>query len=201
MDTANTGKRGTISQTGSILHIQNALVEDVYTSNSRTGYVLVSYALPGQKEMVFIELLRLNVSWDTILINQFGDPITLCSIRKGMWVNTEFSSAMTRSIPPQARAYRIVAIIENRLFRITTDAIVSVDAKNGFLYTGNPNDMTDQMRFVITNATEIMDLDGNLIPLTALQPGQVVRVEHANFQTASIPPQTTAFRIKVVTNS
>lgn len=94
MNDTTAGRRGTISQVGSILRIENALVEDVFTSNSRTGYVLVSYAAPGRNEMINIELLQLNVDWDTILINQFGDSISLCTVRKGMWINAEFSAAM-----------------------------------------------------------------------------------------------------------
>lgn len=196
MNEASTGKRGSISKTGSILRIENALVEDMYTSNSRTGYILVSYATPGQNDMVYIDLLRLNVGWDTILINQFGDPISLCNIRKGMWVNAEFSAAMTRSIPPQSRAYRVVAIVQKPLFRVTIDRVASVDVENGLLNTGDPSNELDQMRFAISPATEIQDKSGNIIPLSALKTGQMVRIEHANFQTASIPPQSTAYRIK-----
>jgi len=196
-DTAE-GRRGSITQVGSILQINNALVEDVYTSNSRTGYVIVSYSAPGQNEMVYIELLQLNIGWDTILVNQFGDPISLCTINKGMWVNAEFSSAMTKSIPPQSKAYRMVAILQKPLFRITTDRIVSVDAQNGFLNTGNPVDKADQMRFIVSQATEILDQNNNPIPLSSLKPGQLVKIEHANFQTASIPPQSIAYRIKMI---
>ncbi|ADL06422.1 hypothetical protein [Lacrimispora saccharolytica] len=198
MNNTVTGKRGSITKVGSILHIENALVEDIYTPNSRTGYILISYASPGRKDMVFIELLQLNVGWETILINQFGDPITLCNVRKGMWINAEFSAAMTRSIPPQSKAYRIVAIMQKPLFRITTDRIASVDAENGFLTSGNANNELDQMRFVVSQATEILDQTGSSIPLSALQPGQMARIEHANFQTASIPPQTTAYRMQVI---
>ncbi|WP_349946058.1 hypothetical protein ABFV83_18805 [Lacrimispora sp. BS-2] len=198
MNNTAAGRRGSITQVGSILHIDNALVENVYTSNSRTGYVIVSYSNPGQNEMVYIELLQLNIGWDTILVNQFGDPISLCTIEKGMWVSAEFSSAMTKSIPPQSKAYRIVAILQKPLFRITTDRIVSVDVKNGFLNTGNPGDKADQMRFVVSQVTEILDQNDNPIPLGSLQPGQLVKVEHANFQTASIPPQSIAYRIKLI---
>ncbi len=198
MNEASTGKRGSISKTGSILRIENALVEDMYTSNSRTGYILVSYATPGQNDMVYIDLLRLNVGWDTILINQFGDPISLCNIRKGRWVNAEFSAAMTRSIPPQSRAYRVVAIVQKPLFRVTIDRVASVDVENGLLNTGDPNNELDQVRFAISPATEIQDKSGNIIPLSSLKTGQMVRIEHANFQTASIPPQSTAYRIKLM---
>lgn len=198
MNDTTAGRRGTISQVGSILRIENALVEDVFTSNSRTGYVLVSYAAPGRNEMINIELLQLNVDWDTILINQFGDSISLCTVRKGMWINAEFSAAMTRSIPPQTKAFRIVAFVQLPAYRTTTDWIVSVDVANGFLVTGNPDDETDQMRFVVSRATEILDQNNNPIRFSSLQPGQLVRVEHANFQTASIPPQSTAYRIQLV---
>jgi len=193
------GKRGSIKKTGSILRIENALVEDIYTPNSRTGYILVSYVTPSQNEMVYIDLLRLNIGWDTILINQFGDPISLCVVRKGMWVNAEFSAAMTRSIPPQSRAYRVVAMVQKPLFRTTTDRIASVDIENSFINTGDPEDETDQIKFVISGATEILDQNDNPILISDLKPGQLVRIEHSNFQSASIPPQSTAYRIKLVT--
>ncbi len=193
------GKRGSIKKTGSILRIENALVEDIYTPNSRTGYILVSYVTPSQNEMVYIDLLRLNIGWDTILINQFGDPISLCVVRKGMWVNAEFSAAMTRSIPPQSSAYRVVAMVQKPLFRTTTDRIASVDIENSFINTGDPEDETDQIRFVISGATEILDQNDNPILISDLKPGQLVRIEHSNFQSASIPPQSTAYRIKLVT--
>ncbi|MBE7718892.1 MAG: hypothetical protein E7243_05170 [Lacrimispora celerecrescens] len=199
MNEANMGKRGSIKKTGSILRIENALVEDIYTPNSRTGYILVSYVTPSQNEMVYIDLLRLNIGWDTILINQFGDPISLCVVRKGMWVNAEFSAAMTRSIPPQSRAYRVVAMVQKPLFRTTTDRIASVDIENSFINTGDPEDETDQIKFVISGATEILDQNDNPILISDLKPGQLVRIEHSNFQSASIPPQSTAYRIKLVT--
>lgn len=198
MNDTTAGRRGTISQYGSILRIENALVEDVFTSNSRTGHVLVSYAAPGRNEMINIELLQLNVDWATILVNQFGDSISLCTVRRGMWVDADFSAAMTRSIPPQTNAFRIVAFLQMPAYRVTTDRIVSVDVVNGFLNTGNPDDGTDQMRFVVSRATEILDRNNNPIRFSSLQPGQLVRVEHANFQTASIPPQSTAYRIQLV---
>lgn len=198
MSDTTAGRRGTISQDGSILRIENALVEDVFTSNSRTGHVLVSYAAPGRNEMINIELLQLNVDWDTILVNQFGGSISLCTLRKGMWINADFSAAMTRSIPPQTKAFRIVAFLKMPAYRVTTDRIVSVDVVNGFLNTGNPDDGADQIRFVVSRATEIRDRNNNPIRFSSLQPGQLVRVEHSNFQTASIPPQSTAYRIQQV---
>ncbi|HAQ40379.1 MAG TPA: hypothetical protein DCM73_05805 [Clostridiales bacterium] len=75
---------------------------------------------------------------------------------------------------------------------------MAVDTDNSFLYTGNPNDIFSQMRFVITDATTIRDRRGRRIRLSDLRPGEFVRVEHAIFQTLSIPPQTTAFNVQVL---
>lgn len=198
MNQTSADQRGTISQFGNIMRVENALVEDVFTSSRRTGYVMISYAVPGSDQMIYIELLRLNVVRNTAITNQFGVPLCFCDIKKGMWVDAQFSAAMTRSIPPQSTAYWIVVHEEQEPVNVTTDRVTSVDISNRFLYTGNPNDINDQMRFIVSNSTVIFDQSGNIIPLSAIQPGQMVRVEHANFQTASIPPQTTAFRIQLL---
>ena len=194
----NEDARGMITMSGSIMEVQNALVEEMYTSNSRTGYLIISYADPGENDMINIELIQLNIGWETILIDQYGENISLCSITKGSYVNATFSTMMTRSIPPQSNAYRVIAMVESLSYRITTDRILLVDPDNHFVFTGNPNDETDQMRFVITSSTDIVDEDGNPLTLDDLKPGKMVRIKHASFQTASIPPQTTAFVIEVL---
>ncbi|MDK2967892.1 MULTISPECIES: hypothetical protein [Lacrimispora] len=192
--------RETITINGSIIEVKNALVEEMYTSNSRTGYLIISYAVAGENDMVNIELVQLNIGWDTILIDQFGETISLCSILKGTYVNAAFSTVMTRSIPPQSNAYRVIAMLEVTSYVVTTDRIVWIDPENHFVYTGNPNDERGQMRFLITNATQILDQNGTPVTLADLVPGEMVRIKHASFQTASIPPQTNAYVIEMVSN-
>jgi hypothetical protein len=51
---------------------------------------------------------------------------------------------------------------------------------------------------VVDNSTEIFDRRGNRIRFRDLRPGQMVRVEHADFMTMSIPPQTTAYIVWVL---
>lgn len=181
----------------SVMHVDSALVEDVFTENSRTGHLLVSYAVPGKNDMIFIELLQLNVGWDTILMNQLGESISLCTIRKGTLINAEFSSVMTASIPPQTNAYRVIAILPELSISLTTDRILEIDKENGFLYTGDPNNIADQIRFVINSSTTIEDQSGSPICLNSLQPGQMVNVKHSSIQAPSLPPQTMAFRIQL----
>lgn len=187
-----------ISESETIIEVKNALVEEMYTPNSRTGYLLISYATAGENDMVNMELVHLNIGWDTILINQYGEHISLCSITKGTYVNASFSSIMTRSIPPQSNAYRVVALVAFSSYSVTTDRIIRVDKDNNFLYTGNPDNETEQMRFVLSSATTIVDQEGTPVSLDYLTPGELVRIEHASFSTASIPPQTTAFLIQIL---
>jgi len=180
-----------------VIFADNAIIEEIFIDN-RTGFVTISYGVMGEFCMVHMELVTLVVSQDTIIRDQFGQSMSLRDLREGMIVDAEFSSAMTRSIPPQARAYRITFINQQNNSNITEDFVLSVDTNNSFLYTGNANDIYSQMRFVINDSTMILDRRGNRIRLRDLRPGQRVRVEHANFQTMSIPPQTTAFVVQVL---
>jgi len=180
-----------------IIFADNAIIEEIFIDN-RTGYVTISYGVMGEFCMVHMELVTLIVSQDTVIRDQFGQSMSLRDLRQGMIVDAEFSSAMTRSIPPQSRAYRITVINQGNNSNIMEDFVLSVDTNNNFLYTGNANDIYSQMRFVITNSTMIMDRRGNRIRLRDLRPGQRVRIEHANFQTMSIPPQTTAFVVQII---
>lgn len=215
---ADTDPRGTMNRFGNGWRINNALVEEVSAGAGQTGYLIVSYAVRGRDQdlyrdrgqgqgrdrydMTRIELLRLNVNRNTIITNRNGRNINLRRIRPGMYIDAEFSYAMTRSIPPQATAFRIR--VTSRLQepeprpRVTTAPVVSVDVRNGFLLTGDRRDPNRQIRFVVTDQTQILDRRGRNISLRALSPGQLVQVTHADFMTMSIPPQTNAFRIQVL---
>lgn len=196
----NNDPRGTIVQQGNIMRIDNALVEEASCMNDSNGYLIVSYAAPGANRTTSIQTIRLNVNRNTVILNTFGQRASLCRIRKGMRVNAAFSSRMTRSIPPQSNALFILVRRESQSLApaVTTARVASVDLANRFLYTGNPNNINSQTRFVITNATAITDRDGRPVGIRALRPGQLVQITHANFQTASIPPQTTAFHIQIL---
>jgi hypothetical protein len=191
---------GTIAQNGDVMQAQNVLVEEVYTPDSRTGYIKISYSIPGEREMVFTDLLQLNVGWNTILVNQFNESISLCRILKGTTINAWFSTDIMEGTPPQSNAYRIVAILPAPNVRVIIDRITSIDTQNGFLYVGNPRNQVDQIRFVISDMTQILDNENNVIPLDALKAGEMVRVEYGDIVTASIPPQTPAYLVQALTS-
>lgn len=170
--------RGTISQQGNVMRIDNAFVEDVVPANrSSNGYLLVSYATAGANRTTSIQNLRLNITRNTVLLDSLGRQIRLSDIRKGMWVNVVFSSAMTRSIPPQSTAFLIVARrdFQTSSSTTTTGRIAMVDPLNEILYTGNPFDVNSQTKYLLSNAT-ITDRSGRPISIRALQPGQRVRI-------------------------
>ena len=194
----NEDPRGTIIQTGNVMRINNAFVEEV-SCHGADNFLIISYAVPEADRSVSIQNIRLNINRNTTILNVSGRIMNLCDLRKGMRVNAIFSSRMTRSIPPQSNAFLII-VLKNQTapVSVTTDRIASVDTANNALYTGNPRDINTQTRFNITKRTLITDRSGRPIRLNMLRPGQLVKITHANTQTASIPPQTTAFHIQLL---
>lgn len=192
--------RGTIFELGGIMRINNALVEEVTCSRVSNRSVLVSYAVPGPNQTTFIQNIRLNVKQNTVILTWLGRPVNLCDIRVGDWVNVVFSSSMTRSIPPQSNAFLIVVQRQPQPAAplVTTERIGFIDLPESSIFTGNANNINSQTRFIVTDNTVITNRNGRNIRLSDLRPGQLVRITHANFQTASIPPQTTAFRVQVL---
>lgn len=181
-----------------VIRVEDAVIEDVFINNNRAGNVTIAYGVMDHLRITHMNIVVLLVSANTIIQDRFGRTLTLRNLRKGMLVDASFSSAMTRSYPPQSNAFRITVVGENEHFNVTVGRVLNVDNKNNFLTTGTPNNVASVIRFVITDATRIMDRRGNRISLRNLRPGQTVRVEHATFQTLSIPPQTTAFRVQVL---
>ena len=115
-----------------------------------------------------------------------------------MVINAAFSEMMTRSIPPQATAYRIQIVSRPKQTKTTVGRIINIDQQNRNFTTMSSNNPTSMVQFNLTPSTEIFGLWGRTISFGNLQMGMRVRVEHANFMTASIPPQTTAYSVYVI---
>lgn len=196
-DFSISGQRNSWSHKENIIRTKDSIIEEIRIDRN-TGFVTISYGVMGEFNIIHMELVTLVVGNNTIIRDRSGRNLRLSDLREGMVVDAEFSSAMTFSIPPQARAYRITVINNNTAFNVTEGRVLAIDFENGFLYTGNANNLSSQMRFVITNSTVILDRRGNQIRLRNIRPGQRVRIEHATFQTASIPPQTTAFVVQII---
>lgn len=180
------------------VRVRDAVIEEIFIDNNGIGFVKISYGVTGDFQMIQMELLVLVVGRDTVIQDRSGQRVPLNRLRTGMIINAEFSSAMTASIPPQARAFRIIITGKNTASETTVGRVFEVDCENNFLYTADLNDMFNQIRFVITNTTKITNRRGNRIRLCNIIPGQIVKVEHSIFSTFSLPPQTTAFSVQVL---
>lgn len=186
-----------VERNSNVIRIKDGVIEDIFMHN-RVGYVTVSYGIMGDFNMTHITFVTLIVNAGTRIQNEFGRNMVFSNLRVGMRINAIISSRMTMSYPPQSIAYEITVLNQTEPFHVTTGRVIEVDTRNNFLYTGNRRDMTPEMRFVVTNETCILDQRGRNIRLQDINPGDTVRVEHATFQTASIPPQTTAFCIRLL---
>jgi len=203
MDNPIIENTGTIFRPGNARTVNNALVEEVSARNAREGFLLVSYAERGRFNAVNTRTLRLNIGRNTVLTNQSGAFINLREIRPGMRVTAVISPVMTQSIPPQSNAFIVVARVGEQIPRppanlTSTARVLRVDRNENLLFTGDPFNINRQTVFAVNDRTVILDRRGNRVPLRFLRAGQRVEITHANFSTASVPPRTTAFRIRVL---
>ena len=181
------------------IHIANGTIEEI-TSNRGTMLVTVTYigTFHNRREE---DTVKLVVSSRTIVLNSNGVPVPASRLRVGMLINAAFSSAMTRSIPPQATAY-IIEIVRRAVPEeensIVNGTIMDIDRRNQSLTTISDGDFSSVIRFQVSDHTQIFDRFGRTIRFSRLSPGMQVWVRHTSFMTASIPPQTTALEIRVL---
>lgn len=180
-----------------IITAENALIENI-NWDSRSSYVTISYGVMDRNMTLNMQVVTLVVGRDTIIRDSSGRLMSFRNLREGMIVDAVFSAAMTRSIPPQSRAFSITVVRENNQSAFTEGRVMEVNTEFEFFITGNPFDIYSQMRFNVSDSTIFRDRRGRRIRLRDLRPGDFVRVEHAIFQTMSIPPQTTAFEVQVL---
>lgn len=144
------------------------------------------------------DTIRLNVGENTLILDENGSRIPLMALRNGMFVNAAFSLATTRSIPPQAAAYVIQVVRQRMNDEITVGRIVNVNRQNRSFTTISDGNLSTVIQFNVPEDAAIRNIFGRPMNFSNLVPGLRVRVRHASFMTASIPPQTTAFEIQVI---
>ena len=215
---------GFIFPLGNTMRINNALVESVSCSNNFNGSALVSYTDPNSRSRQTIRLninrntTVLNAFGQNMCacclqrgmrINVIADSRTTRSIPPQ--TNALFIMVLSSSqpapqpprppFPPQPPMPPFPPQPPRPPFppqrpSTTTGRIIMIDFDNRYFMTANPNNISDQIRFNVTNDTTFTNRFGAPIRFRNLQNGQMVRVTHANFQTLSIPPQTTAFSVQ-----
>lgn len=179
-----------------VIRVFSAIIEDI-SRDRNTMFVTISYndcvGCTGRGDTV-----RLVVNQDTDIYDERGRNIRPGELERGMTVDANFSSAMTRSIPPQSQAFFIRVIRRAAQTETTTGRIIEVNTRGSFILVLRNQNPASAIRFNISPDTVILDLFGRRTRLASLRPGFRVRVVHATFMTASIPPQTSAFSVQVI---
>lgn len=179
-----------------VIRVFSALIEEI-SRDRGTVFVTISYTNCAGCSSPS-DTVRLVVSQDTDIYDEQGRSIRPSELERGMTVDASFSSAMTRSIPPQAQAFFIRVIARPMQPVTTTGRIAEVNTRSNFIIVLTSQNPASAIRFHILPDTSILDPFGRRIRLSALRPGMRVRVEHASFMTAGIPPQTTAFTVQII---
>lgn len=179
-----------------VIRVFSALIQEV-TRERNTTFVTIAY-----NDCIGCDrasgTVRLVVNQETVIQDERGRNIRAGELRRGMTVDANFSSAMTRSNPPQAQAFFIRLVRGTNRAETTTGRILEVNTRNNFILVWLSQNSPSAIRFNISPDTVILDLFGRRISLSSLRPGFRVRVEHASFMTLSIPPQTTAFTVQII---
>lgn len=179
-----------------MLHITGGLIEEIDSDRNNT-FVTISYTdcvNCNRRD----QRVRLVVGNNTVIMDESGRRIPARELRVGMTVDATFSSAMTRSIPPQATAYMIRVVSRARQENVTEGRITDINRRNRSFITISDGRNTSVIQFNVSENTVILNSAGRPINFANLMPGMRVRVRHASFMTASIPPQTTAFEVRVL---
>lgn len=177
-----------------LTQLTNGIIENI-ESGRNGSFVIVSYR---DCPTCSGETIRLNIGNNTTILSENGDRISVSDLRVGMTINAAFSSAATRSIPPQSFAYVIQVVRRRQNDNVTVGRIVDVDRQNRSLTTLSDGNLSSVIRFNVADNAQIFNAFGRPMNFSGLVPGLRVRVRHAAFMTASIPPQTTAFEVRVI---
>lgn len=179
-----------------IVHITNGTIADI-TTERNTTFVTVTYR-ERTNNVNRQQTVTLIVNNTTILLDENGNSIPVSRLRVGMTINATISSAMTRSIPPQASAFLIRIVRGPMRDNITVGRILNIDRQNRNFTVISDGNLSSIIVFNVSENTIIFDRFGRPINFSRLIPGLRVQVRHANFMTASIPPQTTAFEVRIL---
>lgn len=180
----------------SVSTLSDGFIESIDRDRGTT-FLTISYS-DRRNQRRRNQTIRLVASNNTLILDEFNNRIPASQLTRGMIVNASFSSAMTRSIPPQANAFTIQIVSRPPLRNIVVGRIINLDRANRAFTTISDADPSSVIRFNVPMEARIWDIFGRPINFSNLVPGLRVRVNHAPFMTASIPPQTTAYEIRVI---
>lgn len=179
-----------------VTRISNATIEEI--SKERNNTLVTAVYRDRRNNRGEEQRIRMVVGPGTVVVNMEGVRANDADLTVGMIINAIVSNSMTRSIPPQAEAF-FVEIVRGGMENSTTiGRIVDIDRMGRTFTTICDCNFASIIKFNVPANTPIINRMGRNIDFNGLVPGMRVEVRHANFMTASIPPQTTALEVKVL---
>jgi len=176
--------------------ISNATIEEI--SQDRTNTLVTAVYRDRRNNRGEEQRVRMVVGPGTVVVNMNGTRGNASDLSVGMVVNAILSMQATRSIPPQSEAFFVEIVRGGAENQTTVGRIVDIDRAGRNFTTISDGNFTSILRFNVPPNTPIINRMGRNMEFGGLIPGMRVEVRHANFMTASIPPQTTALEIKVL---
>lgn len=70
MKRSSSNPYGIVSLSDAIIHVENAIIEEVTAESGSTGYILISFGVNDEYNMIHMQQIRLNVDNDTIIIDE-----------------------------------------------------------------------------------------------------------------------------------
>lgn len=178
------------------INISNGRIDNISREDANTLATVTYRNRVGNRRDE--QTVRMVVNPRTIVLNENSAPVRASRLQEGMIINAVISSVMTRSIPPQAVAYIVEIVDREEPYSVTTGQILEIDRNGRSFTTISDRDVSSIIRFNVPEDAVITDRAGRPMSFARLNAGMRVRVQHANFMTASIPPQTTAFEIRAL---
>lgn len=176
--------------------ISNATIEEI--SQDRNNTLVTAVYRDRKNNRGEEQRIRMVVGPGTVVVNMEGVRTTPSRLNVGMIINAIVSNMMTRSIPPQAEAFFVEIVKEGMESQTTVGRIIDIDRMGRNFTTISDGDFTSIIKFNVPPNIPVTNRMGRELDFNGLFPGMRVEVRHANFMTASIPPQTTAYEIKVL---
>lgn len=185
-----------INNNNVVIDIFGGIIQNIAPDRG-SAFVTVSYGecLRCENNEQTVVLI---VNRDTLITDEGGNVIPVTDLREGMIINASISSLMTRSMPPQSQAFTIRVIRRPSSDNITVGRIISKNNNTRSITTISDGNLSSIIQFNTSSDTVILDWFGRRINFTRLTIGMRVRIRHASFMTANIPPQTTAFEIQLL---
>ena len=181
-----------------IADISNGRILEINEERNTMFVTVLAREGEGRNNRDMERTVVLVVGPRTLIFAENGMPLPARALRVGMIIDATISSAMTRSNPPQANAYIIRIVRRGQQESVTTGRILNVDRSGSNFTIMRGQNRNNIIRFNVNGNTRILGRNGRPMPFSRLMPGMQVRVRHADFMTASIPPQTTAFEVRVL---